>query len=370
MIEIDGNYREGGGQILRTGLSLSCLFQKPFRIFNIRKGRQKSGLMPQHLTCVRAAQLISNAEVKGDKQGSTELLFSPGEIKTGDYVFDIGTAGSISLVLQTLIPAIVFSPTPFSPGKKGQSENGSVEGFSQGKTSITLKGGTHVPFSPSYHYLAEVFVPVLNMLGITMHLSIDSYGFYPKGGGKVRAEIFLAKAIKPLKALERGEIVRLKGYSAVGNLPLSIAERQRNALVEKIYSQRYSLDTELLNVPTHGQGTFVFLASESERAIAGFTALGERGKKAEVVGEEAAMEFLDYYSTGAALDPHMADQIVLYLSMCKEESVFTTSRITEHLMTNVWVMQQFREYRYVIEGDVGMQGVVKIKAILKQALMR
>jgi RNA 3'-terminal phosphate cyclase (ATP) len=377
MIEIDGNYREGGGQILRTGLSLSCLFQKPFRIFNIRKGRQKPGLMPQHLTCVRAAQLISNAEVKGDKQGSTELLFSPGEIKSGDYAFDIGTAGSTSLVLQTLIPAIVFSPAPLPPCKKGKSEgNGDVEGFSKDKTSITLKGGTDVPFSPSYHYLAEVFIPVLNMLGISMHLSIDSYGFYPKGGGRVRAEIFPVKTIKPLRVLERGGLVRLKGYSAAGNLPLSIAERQKNALVEKIYSQkipplekgggggfeRYPLDIELLNVPTLGQGTFVFLKSESEHATAGFTALGERGKKAEVVGEEAAMEFLDYYSTGAALDPHLADQIVLYLSMCEKESVFTTSRITEHLMTNLWVMQQFHEYRYAVEGEIGAPGVLRINA--------
>jgi RNA 3'-terminal phosphate cyclase (ATP) len=365
VIEIDGNYREGGGQILRTSLSLSCLFQKPFRIFNIRKGRRNPGLMPQHLTCVRAAQLISNGELKGDKQGSTELLFSPGQIKSGDYVFDIGTAGSTSLVLQTLIPAIVFSPAPFPPRKKGQGEgSGDVEGFSQGKTSITLKGGTHVPFSPSYHYLAEVFVPVLNMLGITMRLSIDSYGFYPKGGGRIRAEIIPAKTINPLRALERGEIVRLKGYSAVGNLPLSIAERQKNALVEKIYSERYPLDIELLNVSTFGQGTFVFLKSESEHATAGFTALGERGKKAEVVGEEAAMEFFDYYSTGAALDLHMADQIVLYLSMCEKESVFTTSRITEHLMTNLWVLQQFHGYRFAVEGDVGKPGGVRVNSVV------
>jgi RNA 3'-terminal phosphate cyclase (ATP) len=365
VIEIDGDYREGGGQILRTSLSLSCLFQKPFRIFNIRKGRKNPGLMPQHLTCVRAAQLLSNAEVKGDKHGSTEILFSPGEIKNGDYVFDIGTAGSTSLVLQTLIPAIVFSPVSSPSGKKGKGEgNGDGESFSQGKTSLTLKGGTHVPFSPSYHYLAEVFVPVLNILGISMRLSIDSYGYYPKGGGRVRAEIFPAKKIKPLRVLERGDVVRLRGYSAVGNLPLSIAERQKNALVERLYSQRYPLDAELLNVPTPGQGTFVFLKSESEHAIAGFTALGERGKKAEVVGEEAAREFLVYYSTGAALDLHMADQTVLYLSMCEEESVFTTSRITEHLMTNLWVMQQFHEYRYAVEEDVGKAGVVRVNSVV------
>ena len=215
MIEIDGSYREGGGQILRTALSLSCLFQKPFRIFNIRKGRKKPGLMPQHLTCVRASQLIANAKVKGDDVGSTELLFSPGEVKSGDFFFDIGTAGSTSLVLQTVIPSLIFS---------------------KAKTTVTLKGGTHVPFSPSYDYLAGVFSSFLKKIGVNIKLSIESYGFYPKGGGKVRAEILPVQEIKSLKIAARGNILRMSGYSGVGNLPFSIAERQKNALVERVHS--------------------------------------------------------------------------------------------------------------------------------------
>ncbi len=345
MIEIDGSFREGGGQILRTALSLSCLLKKPFRIFNIRKGRKKPGLMPQHLTCVRAAQLLSNAEVSGDNTGSTELLFSPKEVKGGEFFFDIGTAGSTSLVLQTLIPAAVFSKE---------------------KTTITLKGGTHVPFSPSFHYLDGVFVPFLQMIGIQIILSAESYGFYPKGGGKVRADIFPAKIIKPVKVMERGNILRLKGYSGVGNLPLSIAERQKNALLGKVRSQIKDLncpaDIELLDVLTPGQGTFISMQSESENSVAGFTALGERGKRSEAVGEDAAREFIAYYSTGAALDPHMSDQIVLYLSISKKESVFSASRVTEHLMTNLWVIGLFHEYQYSVEGEVGKQGIVRINA--------
>jgi RNA 3'-terminal phosphate cyclase (ATP) len=370
MVEIDGSYREGGGQILRTALSLSCLFRKPFRIFNIRKGRRKPGLMPQHLTAVRAAQLLSGAEVKGDNVSSTEILFSPGEVKGGDLFFDIGTAGSTTLVLQTLVPAIALS--------------GEVELPNQ-KTTITLKGGTHVPFSPPFHYVSEVFVPLLKLIGMDIELFIDSYGFYPKGGGKIRAVVSPVKSLKPLNILDRGSIVKMTGYSGIGNLPISIAERQKKALLEKLYSaailpnpplekgvkggfeksdegrfERCPIDIELLDVPTPGRGTFLFLRAESENSTAGFTAIGERGKSAEVVGEEVAADFLRYYSTGAVLDPHMSDQIALYLSVCKEESIFSTSSVTEHLLTNLWVIGLFHEYRYSVEGEIGDPGVVRI----------
>ena len=344
MIEIDGSYGEGGGQIIRTALSLSCLLKKSFRIFNVRKKRKKPGLMPQHLTCVKAAQLITDAEVTGAYAGSSELLFSPREVKGGYFPFDIGTAGSTSLVFQTLIPALAFS---------------------QQKTTLTLKGGTHVPLSPSFHYLSNVFVHFLGQLGIKVQLVIESYGFYPRGGGIVKAEIFPVKNIKPLRIMERGNILQITGYSAVGNLPLSIAERQKDAFVNKINREiknnKACLIIELVEVPSIGQGTFVYLEARSEDSVAGFTALGARGKKAEVVGEEAAEEFVKYYSTGAALDYHIADQIVLYLSLCSEESRFTTSSITNHLLTNLWVINLFHEIQYSIEGEVGEKGMVKIK---------
>jgi RNA 3'-terminal phosphate cyclase (ATP) len=200
MIEIDGSYREGGGQILRTALSLSCLFQKTFRIFNIRKGRKRPGLMPQHLTAVRAAQMLSTAEVKGDNTGSAELSFFPREVKSGGYFFDIGTAGSTSLVLQTLVPAIVFSSMFSGTTCKAEPRLDSIVEENAGrkkgdteksgdKTTITLKGGTHVPLSPSFDYMADVFIPVLKMIGLDVRLSIDTYGFYPRGGGKIRAVI-------------------------------------------------------------------------------------------------------------------------------------------------------------------------------------
>lgn len=343
MIEIDGSYGEGGGQILRTALSLSCLLQKPFRIFNIRKGRKRQGLMPQHLTCIRAAQLLSFAEVKGDQKGSTDLVFSPGQVKGGDFFFDVGTAGSTSLVLQTIVPSLVFLKE---------------------KSTITLQGGTHVPFSPSFHYLKTVFAPFLKKIGIEIQLMIDSYGFYPKGGGTVRAVIFPSYKPTPLRITERGAMISLSGYSCVGNLPLSIAERQKTALLKKVYSHlrdtRYTTNIELIQVPTQGQGTFLFLQSEAEHSVAGFTSLGARGKRAEVVGEEVAQEFLKYFLTGAALDPYLSDQIVLYLYICGNASLFTTSSITQHLVTNLWVIGLFHEFHYSIEGKIGEAGKVNI----------
>jgi RNA 3'-terminal phosphate cyclase (ATP) len=343
MIEIDGSHGEGGGQILRTALALSCMFRKPFRIINIRRNRKKPGLSPQHLTGVRAAQSVSGAQVTGDRTGSTEITFSPGEVKAGDYSFDVGTAGSTLLVLQTLLPPLFFA---------------------ESRSTVTLTGGTHVPFSPSYPYVSCVFAPALAKLGLEVRLSIESYGFYPRGGGKIRAEIRPAAKILPLRMAERGKLLAITGSSAVGRLPRSIAERQRKAATEKIRAgigeSEVGVRIDLLEAPTPGQGTFLFLHAASENAAAGFTSLGAIGKRAEAVGEEAAAEFLRYHSTGSALDPHLPDQIALYLSICGEESYFTTSRITQHLLTNLWVTGLFHAFTHSIDGEPGRPGSVKI----------
>ncbi|MDI6800820.1 MAG: RNA 3'-terminal phosphate cyclase [Thermodesulfovibrionales bacterium] len=343
MIEIDGSFGEGGGQILRTALSLSCLLNKPFRIVNIRKGRKNPGLMPQHLTSVKALQLLSDAAVSGDYKGSTELTFSPRKIREGDFSFDIGTAGSTMLVLQTAIPALMRADR---------------------QSSLMLRGGTHVPFSPSFHYVSEVFAPVIARIGVNVKMSIESYGFYPKGGGIIRADIMPANKLRPLRIPQRGRILRINGYSRAVNLPLSIAERQKNSALERISSGLPDLscpvDIEAAASKAFGTGTFIFIKAESEHSIAGFTCLGERGKKAESVGEDAAIEFIEYYRSDGALDPYLSDQIVLYLSMCEGESIFTTSRITDHLMTNLWVIGLFHQFEWFIEGEKGKPGRVAI----------
>ena len=343
MIEIDGSHGEGGGQVLRTALSLSCLSGKPFRIVNIRKGRKKPGLAPQHLASVRAAREISGAQVSGDRQGSVELVFSPGEVRGGDFSLDVGTAGSTLLVLQTILPPLLFA---------------------REKSTVTIRGGTHVPGSPSFHHAAFALLPTLRRLGLHVSLDIETYGFYPRGGGKIRAGILPADRVLPLRIAERGKVQAIRGWSGVGALPLSIAKRQRDAANRAIGSRlrdgTFPTEIEVLSVPVTGQGTFLFLSVETDHAVAGFASLGERGKRAEDVGEEAAASLAAYCETRAALGPHLPDQIVLYLATCKEGSSFTTSRVTEHLATNLWTIGQFREFRCSVEGEVGMPGTVRI----------
>jgi len=343
-IRIDGSFGEGGGQILRTALSLSCITGSSLNIFNIRKGRKKPGLMPQHQTCVNAISEICNAEVSGNAIGSTELTFVPRKIRPGDYFFDIKTAGSSSLVIQTLLPALIFS---------------------DGISRITIKGGTHVPSSPSYNYISEVFIPLLHRIGIKMETSINKYGFYPKGGGEVSFKIFPCEKIKRLNVVNRGELLSITGYSAVANLPLHIAERQKNSVIQDL--SPLSANIDILEVTSFGQGTFVFLKGAYENILTGFSALGERGKRAEDVGREAASIFKDFNNSSACLDPHLADQIVIYLSLAQEGSTFTTSRITQHLLTNLWVIEKFLNIRYEIDGRMDSEGIVKIKTAVSPA---
>jgi len=336
-VEIDGSVGEGGGQILRTSLSLSCITGRPLRIFNIRKGREKPGLMPQHITCVNAVSKIANADVSGNEVGSTELLFTPRKITPGEYIFDIKTAGSISLVFQTIFPPLLSTT----------------------KTSrITIKGGTHVPFSPTYHYIAGVFIPVLNKMGIEANCSINRYGFYPKGGGEVEFEISPIKKLKGVNLTSRGKLLSINGYSGVARLPLKIAERQRNSLLQQLHP--LSANIKILNVLSPGEGTFTFIKAEYENTIAGFSSLGKRGKPAEEVGREAAKEFINFHNTSASLDPHLSDQIVIYLALSEEDSSFTTSRITQHLMTNLWVIKRFLKINYHIEGDINSEGKIHL----------
>ncbi len=343
MIEINGSIGEAGGQVLRTALGLSCLLKKPFHIFNIRKGRKKPGLMPQHLMCVHAVKEILSANVRGDKKDSTELSFEPVKVKTGSYLFDIGTAGSTTLLLQAILPALAFTNS---------------------SSFIFLKGGTHVPFSPTFQYIKEVFIPILHRLGIEINAEIEQYGFYPKGGGRININVMPSGNIKSMSFLERGRINKIKGISGVGNLPISIAKRQKEAALKVLMAHMLDAEIDTISIPAYGQGTFIFLKVETDNCVVGFSALGERGKKAEIVGEEAARKLTNYINTSACFDNYISDQILPYLAMISEKSYFTTSCITNHLLTNLSVIEKFLKIDYIVEGKTGSEGKITIKGVL------
>jgi RNA 3'-terminal phosphate cyclase (ATP) len=344
MIKIDGSHGEGGGQILRTSLALSCITGEGFDIYDIRKGRKNPGLQPQHLTGVRAAQVISKADVEGAELSSQRLCFSPGEVIGGEYSFDVseirGSAGSVTLVLQAILPSLAMAKSP---------------------SRVTVKGGTHVTWSPPFHYMRDVLLPLLSKVGIRAALDIEKWGWYPIGGGKASLSVEPLKGLSPISIKERGRLLGLSGISALSNLPVSIAERQRDQGNWLLKGAGLSAQIEIIDAPSIGKGTFFFILAEFENIRAGFSALGERGKKAEAVAEEAVKQFLEFYHSDGALDPHLADQVIPYLALCSAPSAFTTPRVTRHLLTNAWVTQKFLPVRIEVEGEEGRFGTVFIE---------
>ncbi len=344
MVRIDGSFGEGGGQILRTSLALSCALGKPMVVTNIRTARRKPGLQPQHLTAVLAAASIAGAEVQGAELSSTTLQFSPNRTGGGTYHFDVaekkGSAGSVSLVLQTILLPLCFA------------EQASL---------VTVNGGTHVPWSPSFHYLSSIIAPLLFRLGLRAEYAIASWGWYPIGNGKVSARITPTRSLLPLTMTERGRLARVFGISAISNLPGHIAERQRNRAIAILGKQGIDASIETVSAPSPGKGSFLFLAAEFENLSAGFDSLGAIGKRAEEVADEACNGLLSYLRVQGALDPHAADQVVPWLAFCQGPSEFTTSRITRHLLTNLWVVRQFMDIDVQVKGSEGEVGRVTIR---------
>ncbi len=357
MMIIDGSYGEGGGQILRTCLTLSATTGQPVRIERIRAGRRKPGLMPQHLTAVRAAARVCNAEVEGAKLNSQTLSFRPQSApQASTYTFDVaqaakgGSAGSVSLILQTVLLPLALA---------------------DGSSQITLIGGTHVAWSPPYDYIKRVYLPALDRMGIAAKVSIKKWGWYPIGGGRIQATIqgresgaapqIAAESIASQDLRERGALLRVRGLSASSNLPKHIRTRQERAALQALRSNSVNARVDVVDAPSKGQGTVVFLWAEFENSTAGFTALGERGKPAERVAEEAAGELLDFLQGDAALDRYLADQLLLPLALASGPSQFTTEAVTAHLLTNAWVVNQFFPGRVQVEGPEGQPGMCRIR---------
>ena len=339
-IEIDGSLGEGGGQVLRSSLALSLITRIPFAIKNIRRRRPKPGLMAQHLKAVEAAAAVGAACIEGASLGSQCLTFEPTAVVPGDFRFNIGTAGSTSLVLQTLL-------CPLSLARKG--------------STILINGGTHVPWSPSFDFLALHWLPYMSQIGFDIQLELRAAGFYPRGGGCVRAVVNPIKALAPLQLKERGVLKRIRGISAVANLNVSIAERQKAQALKRLSSISPYLEIEIRHLSSPSRGTFLLLLAEFEHSQCCFCGLGARGKPAERVADEAVDELRDFLASDGAVDPYLADQLVLPLALAGGMSEIRTSRVTPHLVTNAEIVKMFLPVAIEVDQKIGRAGMVCIK---------
>ncbi len=352
IIEIDGSLGEGGGQALRTSTALSALVNEPVKIFNIRAKRSEPGLKAQHATAINALARITQANVSGVKVGSSTITFHPDRPQGGSFKFDIGTAGSISLVLQTLMPCAAFAQSP---------------------TEIEIRGGTDVAWSPPLDYITKVVLPLLMKMGYRSEIVLVRRGHYPRGGGLVRAVIEPIKKLLPLNLTERGEILSIKGISHAVRLPQHVAQRQADSAENKLKRAGFK-DVEIKlewcekeKDPHLAPGSGVVLWAETESgSIIGGDALGERGKPAEKVGEEAAEKLLKEIEREAPIDSHLGDMLIPYLAVADGKSKIKVTELTLHLLSNITVTEKILNVKFEVEGKEKESGIVTVDGIKLQ----
>jgi len=320
LISLDGSQGEGGGQIVRTALALSAVTGQGFEITRIRAGRAVPGLRPQHVAAVRAATLACGARVGGAFDGSPDLRFEPGPVAAGDFRFEIATAGAVTLVLQTVLLPLATGSRP---------------------SRLEVTGGTHVPLSPSFHYLDNHWRAVVERLGFSAALTLVQAGFYPPGGGEVRAEVRPWARSTPLSIEKRGALVSVRGASGAARLAGDVARRQADAAHHLLWERRRlesAWDMVVLKAPS--PGSFLLLEAVFEEGRAAFGFLGQRGVRAEVLGDRAARTLLKFLDGEGAVDPHLADQLAVPLALSGGGRV-TTTEVTRHLETVAGVIGRF-----------------------------
>ncbi len=324
MIKIDGSYGEGGGQILRTAIALSCITGESVEIYNIRANRPKKGLAMQHLKGVEAAKLISDADVEGLRLGSTRIIFKPKRVKAKNLRIDIGTAGSVTLIFQTILPPLLTADR---------------------EARIEIIGGTDVQWSPSIDYFRFVTSKALKEMNADFSIELVKRGYYPKGGGKVVLYVNPSNLSGKAFEAERCDVVR--GISHCSNLPKHIAKRQAEAAKSFLTERGYNAEIEVETQRGFSTGSGITLFC----GYKGGVALGEKGKRAEKVGEEAAMEIYDELESDATFDRHLADQVMCFAAIARGETEYTTSEITKHILSNEYVINKFFERCVEIEGN-------------------
>lgn len=326
MISIDGSTGEGGGQILRTALALSVCTGQAFRIENIRAGREKPGLLRQHLTAVNAAGAICGATIDGSLIGSQTLAFAPGKVVPGDYKFSIGSAGSTTLVLQTILPALLTADGP---------------------SSVTLEGGTHNPHAPPVDFLELAFLRLINRMGPKVDLALERAGFYPAGGGRIVVKIEPAPKLSPLQLTQRGELRRRLAKAVVSALPGAIAKRELEK-VERLLGWSGE-QLQIRQLPDDwGPGNLLTLEIESEHVTEVFTGFGLKGVTAEAVAEQAVHHARRYLAAQVPVGEHLADQILLPMALAGG-GLFATQSPTRHTRTNIEVITRFLSLPIKIE---------------------
>ncbi|MBT8341391.1 MAG: RNA 3'-terminal phosphate cyclase [Desulfatitalea sp.] len=325
MIVIDGSHGEGGGQILRTALALSLVTGQPFRIENIRSGRRKPGLMRQHLTAVNAAKAVGDADVDGNTIGSQRFSFHPRILKSGKYHFAVGTAGSCTLVLQTILPALIMSDGP---------------------SELILEGGTHNPFAPPFDFLKRSFLALINRMGPTVSAGLEKPGFYPAGGGRFIVAIEPA-SLKKIRLNRRGEIIHGQAVAKVANLPLNIAQRELKVVRKEMEWDPSRLKAVAVD-NANGPGNVLTIEVESDTITEVFTGFGERGVSAENVAKRAVKQAQEYLAADVPVGRFLADQLLVPMAIAGGGSYLTLSP-SLHTRTNVDIIRSFLDVNIDIQ---------------------
>jgi len=322
MLEIDGSHGEGGGQIVRTAVALSVLTNKPVRIFNIRARRPSPGLKAQHKTAIECLKIICNGECTGLNVGSSEVVFKPGVIEPGSYEFDIGTAGSITLILQACILALHKTHAPIR---------------------IRIRGGSDVPWSPSFDYFNKVFLYLLHSMNIHVDACLHKRGYYPRGGGEATITIQPYRGIKPLKVIDKQRFRHVEGVVHLSRLPSDIGRRMKHSAIQYLMKHDLTSSIHVEESVADSEGTGITLYTLSDKSVLGSCMLGEKGVRAERIGESAAVNLYCEIESGVCVDTYGFDQILPYMALAtvEDESYVLVRSISLHAETNIWLTQQF-----------------------------
>ncbi|MEM2913974.1 MAG: RNA 3'-terminal phosphate cyclase [Candidatus Bathyarchaeia archaeon] len=343
MLEIDGGQKSGSGTILRLAVALAGILGESLHIYNIRKKRDEPGLKPQHLEAVLTAAKLCNADVKGASLGSQEIWFEPKEIQGGEIKAEIGTAGSIPMLIMTVLPLCVFAKQPVN--------------------LHILKGGTDVRNSPITNYLTYILLPTLERMGIKASIEIHKYGYYPKGMGEATLKVQPCKELSPIRLEEFGRIESIGGISVCTFLAdRKVAERQAKEAERILKARGYQPRIQMVNDfsnPLQKGSSIVLWAKTSSGVLLGGDAIGEIGKPSEAVAQEAAKKLLDEIDSGATVDVHMADILVPYVALAKGESAYLTRAVTEHLDANMWLTTEILGVNFKVEKRNKIYRIIK-----------